>query len=82
MSNPVPIARIVQELEKLKTDMDAGKLKHSEYDQRLARVLQELRERGVDGDRAEVTTALNDLSTRGVITPGVRDHLENRLGLK
>jgi hypothetical protein len=82
MANPVPIARIVQEMEKLKADMDDGKLKHSEYDQRLARVLQELRERGVDGDRAQVTTALNDLSQRGVITPGVRDHLENRLGLK
>jgi hypothetical protein len=82
MATPVPIARIVAELEKLKTEMDAGNLKHSEYDQRLARVLQELRERGVDGDRAKVTAALDDLSKRGVITPGVRDHLEKRLGLK
>jgi hypothetical protein len=82
MATPVPIARIVAELEKLKTEMDAGNLKHSEYDQRLARVLQELRERGVDGDRTKVTAALDDLSKRGVITPGVRDHLEKRLGLK
>jgi hypothetical protein len=82
MSNPVPVARIVQELEKLKAEMDAGRLKHSEYDQRLARVLGELRERGVDGDRAQVTAALDDLSTRGVITPAVRQHLESRLGLK
>ena len=82
MANPVPIARIVQELEKLKTEMDAGRLKHSEYDQRLARVLQELRERGVDGDRTQVNAALTDLIARGVITPGVREHLENRLGLK
>ena len=82
MATPVPITRIVEELEKLKSEMDAGNLKHSEYDQRLARVLQELRERGVDGDRAKVTAALDDLSKRGVITPGVRDHLEKRLGLK
>ena len=82
MATPVPISRIVEELEKLKSEMDAGNLKHSEYDQRLARVLQELRERGVDGDRAKVTAALDDLSKRGVITPGVRDHLEKRLGLK
>jgi hypothetical protein len=82
MANPVPIQRIVQELEKLKAEMDAGNLKHSEYDQRLARVLQELRERGVDGDRATITAALDDLSRRGIITPGVRDHLDKRLGLQ
>ena len=72
----------MQELEKLKAEIDAGNLKHSEYDQRLARILQELRERGVDGDRANVTAALDDLIKRGVITAGVRDHLEKRLGLK
>jgi hypothetical protein len=82
MATPVPISRIVQELEKLKVEMDAGNLKHSEYDQRLARILQELRERGVDGDRAKVTAALDDLTKRNVITPAVRQHLENRLGLK
>lgn len=82
MATPVPIARIVEELEKLKAEMDAGNLKHSEYDQRLARILQELRGRGVDGDRAKITAALDDLSHRAVITPGVRDHLEKRLGLK
>lgn len=82
MATPIPISRIVQELEKLKSEMDAGNLKHSEYDQRLARVLQELRERGVDGDRVKVTAALDDLSQRGVITPGVREHLELRLGLR
>jgi hypothetical protein len=81
MATPVPITRIVEELEKLKIEMDAGNLKHSEYDQRLARILQELRERGVDGDRAKVTAALDDLTRRTVITPGVRDHLEKRLGL-
>lgn len=82
MATPVSIDRFKQELEKLKSEMDAGNLKHSEYDQRLARVLQELRERGVDGDRAKVTAALDDLSQRMVITPGVREHLELRLGLR
>jgi hypothetical protein len=82
MANPVPVARFVQELEKLKTEMDAGNLKHSEYDQRLARVIQELRERGLDGDRAAVTAALDDLTKRAIITPAVRMHLESRLGLK
>ena len=81
MTDPVSVERLVQELEKLKGEMDAGHLQHSEYDQRLARVLQELRERGVDADRPKMKAALENLQQRGVITPGVREHLEKRLGL-
>lgn len=81
MSAPVTLARFVQELEKLKAEMDAGNLKHSEYDQRLARVISELRDRGLDGDRAKVTAALDDVAQRGVITPSVREHLLAKLGL-
>ncbi len=81
MTNPVSIERFVQELEKLKKEMDAGSLRHSEYDQRLARSIQELRERGLDADRSMVKQAIDDLLQRGVITPGVRAHLEKRLGL-
>src|SRR2546428_5141703 len=43
---PVSIERFLKELEKLKVDMDAGKLKSGAYDQRLPRVLQEHPERG------------------------------------
>src|SRR3989441_9359752 len=62
---PVSIERFLKELEKLKGDMDAGKLKSGGYDQRLARVIQELRERGVDADRARITAALVDAHQRG-----------------
>lgn len=82
MAEPISVQRFVQELEKLKQEMDAGNLKHSEYDQRLARVIQELRERKVDADRPKITGAIEDALKRGIITPGVRDHLEKRLGLK
>ena len=81
MATPVSIERFVKELEKLKTEMDAGNLKHSEYDQRLARVISELRERGLDGDRAKVHTALDDAAKRAVITPAVKLHLLTKLGL-
>lgn len=81
MATPVSIERFVQELDKLKAEMDAGNLKHSEYDQRLARVISELRERGLDGDRAKVTAALDDVAKRGVITASVRLHLLSKLGL-
>lgn len=78
---PVSIERFVQELEKLKEEMTAGHLKHGEYDQRLARVIQETREQGIESDRARITAAIADALQRGVITPGVKSHLEKRLGL-
>jgi len=82
MAEPITVERFVQELEKLKQEMDAGTLKHSEYDQRLARVIQELRDRKLDADRAKISGAIEDALKRGIITPGVKDHLEKRLGLK
>jgi hypothetical protein len=82
MAEPISVERFVQELEKLKQEMDAGTLKHSEYDQRLARVIQELRDRKLDADRAKISGAIEDALKRGIITPGVKDHLEKRLGLK
>jgi hypothetical protein len=76
----VTLERFVQELERLKKDMDGG-LRHGEYDQRLARVLGDLREQSLDADRAKVNAALTDLLSRGVITPGVKNHIEKVLGL-
>jgi len=78
---PVSVERLMQELEKLKREMDAGKLKSGEYDQRLARVIRELREQGLDADRARINAALADALRRGVITTGGKEHIEKRLGL-
>ncbi len=82
MAEPISVERFVQELERLKQEMDAGRLKHSEYDQRLARVIQELRDRKLDADRPKISGAIEDALKRGIITPAVKDHLEKRLGLK
>jgi hypothetical protein len=81
MTVPITIERFVQELEKLHQEMDTGSLKHSEYDQRLARVIGELRDRKLDADRPRLVAALDDLLRRGVITPSVKEHLQKRLGL-
>jgi hypothetical protein len=81
MTNSIPVERFVQEMEKLKSEMDAGSLRHGEYDQRLARLIQELRERGLDANRDQITAAIQDLDQRHVITAGVKQHLEKRLGL-
>ena len=81
MADAISIERFGEEMETLHGVMTSGNLKHGEYDQRLARVIQELRERGIDADRAQITATLDDLLTRGVVTPSVKEHLENRLGL-
>ncbi|MGH7568307.1 MAG: hypothetical protein ACREL9_04925 [Gemmatimonadales bacterium] len=81
MAAPISVERLVQALEKLKAEMDAGKLRSGEYDQRLARVIQELRERRLEADRPDINAAINDMLQRGVITPSVKQHLVKRLGL-
>ena len=82
MADAISVERFVQQLETLKQEMDAGNLKHGDYDQRLARVIQELRDRKLDADRPKITAAIDDALKRGIITPGVKEHLEKRLGLK
>ncbi len=77
----VSVERLVQELEKLKQQMDAGTLNSGDYDQRLARMIQELRERKLDADRPAIAAALGDALKRRVITPAVKLHVEKRLGL-
>jgi hypothetical protein len=77
----VSVERFVQELEKLKQQMDAGTLKAGAYDQRLARMIRELRERKLDADRPAMAAALADALRRNVITPAVKEHIEKRLGL-
>src|SRR2546425_8047859 len=65
----VSVERLVQELEKLKQQMDAGALKAGDYDQRLARVIRELRERKLDADRPAIAAGLADALRRGGLPP-------------
>ncbi|NIM50632.1 MAG: hypothetical protein GTN62_09910 [Gemmatimonadales bacterium] len=81
MSEPIALDHLVRKLEELKQEMSTGTLEHGEYDQRLARIINELRERKLDADRSEINATLDGLVGRGVITPTVKTHLEQRLGL-
>jgi hypothetical protein len=78
---PVSIERFIEELEKLGREMNEGTFKRGEYDQRLARVIGELRTQGLDADRPRISAALDDALRRGVITGSVKEHLLKRLGL-
>jgi hypothetical protein len=77
----VSVERLVQELEKLKQQVDAGTLTSGDYDERLARVIRELRERKLDAERPAIAAALGSALQRGVITAAVKAHIEKRLGL-
>ncbi len=81
MAKPISLDHLVRKLEELSSEMKAGSLDHGEYDQRLARMINELRERKLEADRQDISATLVDLMSRGVITPAVREHLESRLGL-
>jgi hypothetical protein len=78
---PISVEHLITKLEELKVEMDGGKLRHGEYDQRLARLIGELRDRKVEGDRAEVIATLEGLLDKGTITPSVKAHIVARLGL-
>ena len=78
----ISVERMVEELKKMSDDMKAGNMISGEYDQRLARMIQELRDRGIDGDREAVTAGLKGALEAGYITDSVNDHLLSRLGIK
>ncbi len=78
---PISVQHLTTKLEELKAEMDAGNLRHGEYDQRLARLIGELRDRKVQEDRADVVAILEDLLSKGTITPAVKTHMVARLGL-
>ena len=63
---PVSLERFVKQLAQLKQEMDEGKLQSSEYDQRLARAIRELREQKLDADRAAVSQALAEALRRAL----------------
>jgi hypothetical protein len=81
MADPITLDHLVRKLEDLNDLMRRGQLKHGEYDQRLARLISELRERRLDAERPDIAKTFDELVERGVITPAVRSHMESRLGL-
>jgi hypothetical protein len=78
---PIKPARIAQEIAKLSASRRNGELKPEAYDQRFAKIIHELRERRIDGGRAEVSAALKPLLDSGDITAKEYDRLLTMLGM-
>jgi hypothetical protein len=78
---PITLQRLVKELDKLKPEPDAARLKSHDYARWLARMILRLRERGLDADRAAATAALAQALKRGAIKAPVEANLHRRPGL-
>jgi len=78
---PITLQRLVRELDKLKPQANAARLKSLAYARWLARMIQQLRERGLDADRAAATAALAEALKRGVVMALVDVRPKHRLGL-
>ena len=78
---PVTPARVAEELKRLSTQRTEGKLDPDEYEHRFARMITELRERRIDGSRAEILATLTPLKDQGIISLVDWQRLTRQLGL-
>jgi hypothetical protein len=78
---PITPARVAEELKKLSTLRQEGKLDADEYEHRFARMIGELRDRRIDGSRAEILATLTPLVEQGVVSAQDWRRLTRQLGL-
>jgi hypothetical protein len=78
---PITPARVAEELRKLSSQRKEGKLAADEYEHRFARMIGELRERRIDGSRAEILATLTPLKDQGIVTAADWTRLTKQLGL-
>lgn len=78
---PVSPARVAEELRKLSAQRQNGTLKADEYEHRFSRMVSELRDRRIDGSRAEILATLTPLLEQGVVSAEDWRRLMLQLGL-
>ncbi len=78
---PVTPARVAEELKKLSTMRNNGELDTDEYEHRFSRMITELRDRRIDGNRAEILATLTPLFEQGVVSVEDWRRLLRQLGL-
>ncbi|MGQ0703346.1 MAG: hypothetical protein ACT4PM_09475 [Gemmatimonadales bacterium] len=78
---PIAPARIAAELRKLSEGRQSGQYDADEYEHRFARMISELRDRRIEGNRAEIMAALTPLRQDGTLDPVAWERLTRSLGL-
>lgn len=72
--------RVAEELKKLAADRNAGATSDV-YEQRFARMIGELRDRRISGNRQEIMAVLEPLKNDGTVSENYWRHLIDSLGL-
>jgi len=75
---PITLQRLITQLDKLKPEADAARLKTHDYARWLTRMIRRLRERSLDADRAAATVALAEALRRGAIMAPMEAHARRR----
>jgi hypothetical protein len=78
---PIKPDRLATELKRLVEGKKTGQYDADEYEHRFARMVGELRDRSIDGNRAEILAALTPLKADGTLDPRAWDRLTKSLGL-
>ena len=78
---PVTPARVAEELKKLSAQRKEGKLQPDEYEHRFSRMISELRDRRIDGNRADILATLMPLKDQGIVSLPDWQRLIKQLGL-
>ena len=78
---PVTPARVAEELRKLSSQRKDGTLAADEYEHRFARMIGELRDRRIDGSRADILATLTPLMKEGIVSAADWLRLTRQLGL-
>ena len=77
---PITPERVAEELKKLASDRNAG-ASPDVYEQRFARMIGELRDRRISGNRQEIMAVLQPLKDDGTVSDNYWHHLIDCLGL-
>ena len=75
---PITLQRLITQLDKLKPEADAARLKTHDYARWLTRMIRRLGERSLDADRAAATVALAEALRRGAIMAPMEAHARRR----
>jgi uncharacterized damage-inducible protein DinB len=78
---PIAPTRVAEELKRLSSQRASGDLDRDEYEHRFSRMISELRDRRIDGNRAEILAVLSPLQQDGTVTPDDWHRLIRQLGL-
>jgi hypothetical protein len=78
---PVSPSRVAEELTRLSSQRQEGQLDADEYEHRFARMIGELRDRRIDGSRAEILATLTPLFEQGIVSAQDWRRLTRQLGL-